>query len=54
MTFWVSYKKTNCICDALRDLVAFEQFKKHEKHPYRSANFSKVPGFSETPDLNLI
>ena len=22
-------------CDALRDLVPFAQFKKHEKHPWR-------------------
>ena len=36
MTFWESYIKRNCICDALRDLVAFEQFKKREKHPQRS------------------
>ena len=32
------------ICDALRDLVAFVQFKKREKHPWRSVNFSKVAG----------
>ena len=31
-------------CDALRDLVAFVQFKKLEKHPWRSVNFSKVAG----------
>ena len=30
------------ICDALRDLVQFVQFKKREKHPWRSVNFSKV------------
>ena len=30
------------IRDALRDLVAFAQFKKREKHPWRSATFSKV------------
>ena len=24
------------ICDALRDLVPFVQFKKREKHPWRS------------------
>ena len=24
------------ICDALRDFVAFAQFKKREKHPWRS------------------
>ena len=31
-------------CDALRDLVAFVQFKKHERHPWRSVNFNKVAG----------
>ena len=30
-------------CDALRDLVPFAQFKKREKHPWRSVAFSKVP-----------
>ena len=30
------------ICGALRDLVPFAQFKKREKHPRRSVNFSKV------------
>ena len=25
------------ICDALRDLLPFVQFKKREKHPWRSA-----------------
>ena len=34
------------ICDTLRDLVPFVQFKKREKHPWRSVNFSKVAGFS--------
>ena len=34
------------ICGALRDLVPFVQFKKREKHPWRSVNFSKVAGFS--------
>ena len=33
-------------CGALRNLVAFVQFKKREKHPWRSVKFSKVPGFS--------
>ena len=28
--------------DALRDLVTFVQFKKREKHPWRSVTFSKV------------
>ena len=31
-------------CDALRDLVAFVQFKKRERHPWRSVNFNKVAG----------
>ena len=30
------------ICDALHDLVAFMQFKKREKYPWRSVTFSKV------------
>ena len=33
------------ICDVLRDLVPFVQFKKREKHPWRSVTFSKVAGF---------
>ena len=32
-------------CDALSDLVPFVQFKKREKHPWKSVNFSKVAGF---------
>ena len=32
------------ICGALRDLLPFVQFEKHEKHPRRSVNFSKVSG----------
>ena len=39
-------------CGALRDLVPFAQFKKREKHPRRSVNFSKVAGFNVT-FLNL-
>ena len=31
---------------ALRDLVSFVQFKKHEKHTWRSVAFSKVAGFN--------
>ena len=31
------------ICYALNDLVPFVQFKKREKHPWRSVNF-KVAG----------
>ena len=34
------------ICDALCDLVPFVQFKKHENHPWRRINFSKVTGFA--------
>ena len=32
------------ICGALRDLVPYTQFKKREKHPWKSVNFSKVAG----------
>ena len=32
------------ICGVLRDLVLFVQFKKREKYPWRSVNFSKVAG----------
>ena len=38
---WV-YSKN--ICGTLRDLVPFVQFKKREKHLWRSVNFSKVAG----------
>ena len=37
------YQK-NEICDALRNLVLFVRFKKREKHPWRSVNFSKTAG----------
>ena len=37
------------ICDALRDLVSFVQFKKREKHPWRSVTFSKVAGYVKQP-----
>ena len=33
-------------CDVLYDLVPFAQFKKREKHSWRSVTFSKVAGFS--------
>ena len=33
------------ICEALRNLVLFAQFKKREKHPLRSVAFSIVAGF---------
>ena len=32
-------------CCALRDLVPFVQFKKREKRPWRSVDFSKVAGW---------
>ena len=38
--------KSLIICDALRNSVPFVQFKKHGKHPRRSATFSKVVGSS--------
>ena len=34
------------ICDALRDLVPFAQFKKREKHPWRRDTCSEVAVFS--------
>ena len=37
------------IRDALGDLVPFVQFKKREKHPWGSVNFSKVAGLKDTP-----
>ena len=36
--------KSSSICDELRDLLPFVQFKKREKHPWRNATFSKVAG----------
>ena len=30
------------VCDALRDLLPFVQFKKREKHPWRSFTCSKL------------
>ena len=32
------------VSDALRNLVPFVQFKKRERHPWRSVTFSKVAG----------
>ena len=37
------------IFDALWDLVPFAQFKKREKHSWRSVTFSKVAGWSLKP-----
>ena len=42
------------ICDAFRDLVAFAQFKKCEKHPWRSVTFSKVAGHTKQHKINVI
>ena len=39
-------RKPLTTCDALHDSLSFVQFKKREKHPWRSVNFSKVAGFS--------
>ena len=32
------------LCDVLRDLVPFVQFRKCEKRPWKSVTFSKVAG----------
>ena len=40
-------------CDALCDLVPFMQFKKREKHSWRSVNSSKVAGFKPATLLEL-
>ena len=40
----IIYQIERAIYGALRDLVPFVQFKKCEKHPWRSVNFSKVAG----------
>ena len=40
------YLFIDAICDTLRDLLLFVQFKKHEKLPWRSVSFSKVAGYS--------
>ena len=39
------------ICDALRDLVPFVQFKKREKHQRKSVTVSKIEGFSKTSHI---
>ena len=41
------------ICGALRELVPFVQFRKREKHPWGSVNFSKVAGFKPATLLKL-
>ena len=35
------YKEYVYVCDALRDLIPFVQFKKFKKHPWRTVTFSK-------------
>ena len=40
--------------DALRDLTPFVQFKKHEKHSWRSVTSSKVAGFGESMNTKKI
>ena len=40
------FLKKDYIYGTLCDLVPFAQFKKREKHPWRSVAFSKVAGFS--------
>ena len=39
--------------DALRDLVPFVRFQKHEKYPWRSVTFSEVAGWSWNWSLQL-
>ena len=41
--FTIFYKRSDCICDVLRDLVPFAQFKKCEKHPWRSESCRLSP-----------
>ena len=41
------------ICDVLYDLLPFVQFKKHEKHLWGSAAFSKVATYSKPKFLKL-
>ena len=48
MLFWArSFVDVN-VCHVLRDLVQFIQFKKREKHQWKSITFSKVAGYPET------
>ena len=42
------------ICDALRDLVPFIQFKKREKYPWRSATFIKVAGLKTATLIKVV
>ena len=36
------FARFGIICDVLRDLIHYVQFKKREKHPWKSATFLKV------------
>ena len=40
--------------DALCDLVPFMQFKKREKHPWRSVNFNKVAGINDVNGEEIV
>ena len=42
----MSSKRKWTICDVLRHLVPFVQFKKREKYPWRCVTFDKVAGLS--------
>ena len=45
--FWILSSISQFIMqDTLHDLVPFVQYKKHEKHLWRSITFSKVTRFS--------
>ena len=44
---WNHWSHSSKICDALSDLIPFVQYKKREKHPWRSVNFCKVAGFTK-------
>ena len=41
LSLYLRFRRTS-----LHDLVPSLQFKKHEKHPWRSANYREVAGFS--------
>ena len=54
MKFCIHYEGTQLfICDILCDLISFVQFKKREKHPWRSVTFSKVAGFQPATLLKV-
>ena len=42
LVFTLFHFSEKIMCNALRDLVPFVQYKKREKHPWRSVTFSKV------------